>query len=317
MSKVLFTADLHIKLGQRNVPKEWQKQRYKELFEYLHQYATEVDLVILGGDIFDKLPTPEEFALYTDLILGFNTKTVIIDGNHESGRKGVTWLTQFKAITSAANPLVQIVDEITTINGIQFLPYCKLHKELESLNPESNILVTHVRGKIEPYVKPEVDLSLFEKWDVVFAGDLHSHSNTQLNIVYPGSPLTTSFHRSTVETGILLIETDDPKNYQFIPLELPQLIRKTVSSEEEIKEGVYDHIIYEITGTTSELIAVKDNELLDKKINIKESSAELDLSISTTVEQEIETYAKEVLNLDNEAIATIVEMYSGGISDSP
>ena len=57
-------------------------------------------------------------------------------------------------------------------------------------------MFTHVRGEIPPHVKPEVDLDMFEDFPVVFAGDLHAHSNTQRNIVYPGSPMTTSFHRS-------------------------------------------------------------------------------------------------------------------------
>ena len=69
-------------------------------------------------------------------------------------------------------------------------------------------LFTHVRGEIPPHVKPEVDLDLFNDFPVVFAGDLHAHSNTQRNIVYPGSPMTTSFHRKEVETGYLLINSN-------------------------------------------------------------------------------------------------------------
>ena len=47
-------------------------------------------------------------------------------------------------------------------------------------------LFTHVRGEIPPHVKPEVDLDRFEDFPIVFAGDLHAHSNSQRNIVYPG-----------------------------------------------------------------------------------------------------------------------------------
>jgi len=53
-----------------------------------------------------------------------------------------------------------------------------------------------------PHVKPEVDLDRFEDFPVVFAGDLHAHSNTQRNIVYPGSPMTTSFHRKEVSDRV-------------------------------------------------------------------------------------------------------------------
>ena len=70
-------------------------------------------------------------------------------------------------------------------------------------------LYTHVRGEIPPHVTPEVDLDRFNDFPVVYAGDLHSHSNTQRNIVYPGSPMTTSFHRDVVKTGYLLIDEED------------------------------------------------------------------------------------------------------------
>ena len=67
---------------------------------------------------------------------------------------------------------------------------------------------------------------MFDEFPVVFAGDLHSHSNTQRNIVYPGSPMTTSFHRNKVETGYLLI-SEDTWDWLWYPFQLPQLLRKT------------------------------------------------------------------------------------------
>ena len=51
--KILFSADWHIKLGQKNVPREWQVNRYKMLFEKLHVLEELVDLHIIGGDVFD------------------------------------------------------------------------------------------------------------------------------------------------------------------------------------------------------------------------------------------------------------------------
>ena len=64
-------------------------------------------------------------------------------------------------------------------------------------------LFTHVRGEIPPHVVPEVDLERFDKFKTVFAGDLHAHENTQRNIVYPGSPMTTSFHRNEVQLQVI------------------------------------------------------------------------------------------------------------------
>ena len=58
--KVLFTADVHIKLGQKNVPIEWAKIRFNMLWQQLEDMQTECDLFVIGGDVFDKLPNMEE-----------------------------------------------------------------------------------------------------------------------------------------------------------------------------------------------------------------------------------------------------------------
>ena len=51
--KILFTADLHIKLGQKNVPIDWAKNRYNLLIEQLATIQDSADMIVLGGDIFD------------------------------------------------------------------------------------------------------------------------------------------------------------------------------------------------------------------------------------------------------------------------
>ena len=108
-----------------------------------------------------------------------------------------------------------------------------------------------MRGEIPPHVLPEVDLDLFEKFKVVFAGDLHAHENTQRNIVYPGSPMTTSFHRSKVQTGYLLIDED--WSWKWEPFCLPQLIRKTVTDPNDMVPTDFDHTIYELEGDVQDL----------------------------------------------------------------
>ena len=61
---ILFTADWHIKLGQKNVPMAWACSRYKLFFEILHQLEENVDLHIIGGDLFDRVPSMDEITLY-------------------------------------------------------------------------------------------------------------------------------------------------------------------------------------------------------------------------------------------------------------
>ena len=61
---VLFTADWHLKLGQKNVPLKWAKNRYYKFFDQIRKIEKEVDLHIIGGDLFDRLPSMTELELY-------------------------------------------------------------------------------------------------------------------------------------------------------------------------------------------------------------------------------------------------------------
>ena len=186
---ILFTADWHIKLGQKNVPREWALNRYKLFFEQISSLENQCNMHVIGGDLFDRLPNMEELELYFSFIRGVKIPTLIYDGNHEATKKNKTFFTQLKQVTRDINPLVKIVDMSYYDNDFGFgvLPYADLHrKNAIELFDTNKPLFTHVRGEIPPHVKPEVDLDRFEDFPVVFAGDLHAHSNTQRNIVYPG-----------------------------------------------------------------------------------------------------------------------------------
>ena len=67
---ILFTADWHIKLGQKNVPMAWACTRYKLFFEQIHELEKDEDISmhIIGGDLFDRVPSMDEITLYFDFI---------------------------------------------------------------------------------------------------------------------------------------------------------------------------------------------------------------------------------------------------------
>jgi DNA repair exonuclease SbcCD nuclease subunit len=65
---ILFTADWHIKLGQKNVPMAWACARYDLFFETLHELENDVDLHIIGGDLFDRVPSMDELTIYLILL---------------------------------------------------------------------------------------------------------------------------------------------------------------------------------------------------------------------------------------------------------
>lgn len=318
--KILFTADLHIKLGQKNVPVEWAKNRYDKLFREICNICAreDVELLILGGDIFDKLPNMAELELYFDFMMRIRCDTIIYSGNHEADKKNTTFLSNLKDITyqiscATGNTRIHILDKAKSAFGIDFLPYNKL-KEYASgsldFHRTNRILCTHVRGEIPPHVKPEVPLGLFADWDMVLAGDLHSYSNSQLNILYPGSPVTTSFHRSRVDTGVLLVDTETLEHNWHI-LDMPQLIRKTIQAGEPMPQTDYDHTIYEVEGDMSELSGLENSELLDKKVVKRDTDTTLILSPEMTIAHEVEEYLKYVLGLNDDAVSEVLKELNG------
>jgi DNA repair exonuclease SbcCD nuclease subunit len=306
--KILFIADIHIKLGQKNVPKDWATERYLNLFSAIHEIDAE--LLILGGDILDKVPNMEELGLYFSFIRNIRIPTILFDGNHEASRKGHTFLTHLKDASKAINPLVDIVTEVSEYPWGTILPYCCLHTKnvFEELNKD-NLLFTHVRGEIPPHVKPEIELDKFAEFPVVFAGDLHSHSNTQLNIVYPGSPVTTSFHREIVQTGYIILDSETFV-WEWFEFDLPQLIRKTVSDPKEMVKTPFHHTIYELEGDLASLADVRNSDLLDKKVVKRSSEATLILDKRMTIEEELSEYLLYILELPETTVRDVIGTFS-------
>ena len=301
--QVLFTADIHIKLGQKNVPVEWAKNRYKLLWQQLALQQIKADVFIIGGDVFDKLPSMEELEIYFDMISNCNIPTLIYSGNHEAVKKSTTFLTNLARVTNLMNRKVIVVDDYYSDYGIEFVPYNKL-KDFEQNNPwpeGGEILCTHVRGSIPPHVTPEVNLDIFKPWKVVLAGDLHSYENSQANILYPGSPVTTSFHRQLVDTGVILLDTDTLE-HKWLKLELPQLIRKTVGAADPKPPTDYHHTIYQVEGDMQELGQLEDSDLIDRKVIKRTTDVQLMLENDMSLIEEVREYLRYILELPEETI---------------
>ena len=308
---ILFTADWHIKLGQKNVPMAWACSRYELFFQQIEEAVNKHDITlhIIGGDLFDRVPSMDELTLYFDFVKKATVNTIIFDGNHEATRKHKTFFTNLKRVTEELNPKVKVITETFYLHDWAILPYADLHRKdsIEDID-DVDYLFTHVRGEIPPHVTPEVDLKRFDKFKTVFAGDLHAHENTQRNIVYPGSPMTTSFHRNVVKTGYIVIEPD--WNWTWHEFDLPQLLRKTVSSTEEMVQTEWHHTIYEVEGDVSDLSGVKNSELLDKKVIKRKTEATLILDKEMTIEEELGEYLSYILELDETKVKKIIGVFS-------
>lgn len=307
--KILFLADLHIHFPKK-VPKDWQVKRFMMLVDEINK--VDCDLIILGGDTLDSSkPTTAEMALFFDFLSKIKHRTLVFSGNHEMLTKSHSILWDLKDEITRCNPNIEVItSESYSINGwdtFDIIDYMDINKPFKVT---ADIAFTHVRGAIEPHVKPEIDLTKFSQYKRVYAGDLHSYENSQLNIFYPGSPLTTSFHRTraTKANGMFLINEN---GHEWIDLShLPQLLKKTITNEKEMVPTDYDFTIYELEGNIAELAAVSNSELLDKKVNnVVTKESKLDLK-SKTIEEQMQLYLKEIQHLPPSTIERLLRRFA-------
>jgi DNA repair exonuclease SbcCD nuclease subunit len=307
--KVLFTADVHIKLGQKNVPIDWAKNRYNMLWNQLQSIQSECDLFVIGGDVFDKLPNMEELETYFDLVNSCTIETIIYAGNHEAVKKDTTFLSNLKQVTNRLNSLVTVIDDYCKVENMDFIPYNKLKQfEKDPFQICGDICFTHVRGEIPPHVKPEIDLTIFDRWKLVLAGDLHSYENCQRNILYPGSPVTTSFHRNNVDTGVIILDSNNLE-HEWRKLQLPQLIRKTVNVEDPKPATDYDHTIYQVEGDMQELGELEDSDLIDRKVIKRDTDSALILDPEMSMAEEVKEYLTYILELPDQTIDSVLKEF--------
>jgi DNA repair exonuclease SbcCD nuclease subunit len=308
----VFVADIHIKLGQKNVPREWQYNRLMMLADELNNYNEMV--LVIGGDLLDVAnPSMEEVCAMFDFIRRLQHKEILlIPGNHEMKTKKKDCFVVADKILRSLN--VKVVREFETIYNVDYIPYNILKETWPAAR--SKYAITHVRGEIPPHVQPEIPLEKLSKYEKVLAGDLHSNKNSQGNILYPGSPYTTSFHRSVPSNsnGIFIFNSDTG-SCDFVELRLPQLIRSTIKTAEEAVATDYHHTIYEIEGNLSDLAKVKNTELLSKKI-AKDIVTPPTLQLEGTIEEELTTYFKTIHKMPESGIAEVLSLYKESVDDS-
>lgn len=312
--KLLFIADIHIKLGQKKVPRDWQKARILQLAEEVNSAVTahDVNHVVIGGDLLDVAnPSYDEIGLMFEFLSDIEAQKVLIAGNHEMANKTTSIYSKMVPLLGATD--TDLIEEFTTLYGVDYIPYGVLNKKWPETN--SKLAITHVRGEIPPHVQPEIELEVFNRYEKVFAGDLHSFTNSQRNILYPGSPFSTSFHRNVPHgaNGYFIIDTSDG-SHAWHELLLPQLIRKTVQTEDEIVETDFHHTIYELEGEMEDLAKVS-NKLIDKKVT-KDISTPASLTLDGDIKQELDEYLREVQNIDETSAYITAYMEVVGSNDT-
>lgn len=293
--RVLFLADLHIML-KKNIPIEWQYARYTILVQNLKHIIKDnnIDKVIFGGDTFDKLPTLLEFAILTSILQEINIPCIIFSGNHEMLNKRKSFIDYLDGLISN----LEVINKYSTIENFDILPYEKLHS---GWYPSGNkLLFTHVRGAIEPHVKPEIDLNVFNDYELVIAGDLHSHSNSQRNIVYPGSPMTLTFTKKEVKGhGVIVLDTETLV-WKHIELKLPQMLKLDITEKESITNTNLNYIKYTMLNKSDNKEVESNNSKSIRSALINEMG----------IREELLFYLEEAYKNDKSISNEVVDLFT-------
>jgi len=121
--------------------------------------------------------------------------------------------------------------------------------------------------------------------------------------------MTTQFHRNLVETGYIIIDIDTSLSWQWYKFDLPQLLRKTVTSEAEMLPTEYHHTIYELEGDIAELSSVANSDLLDKKVIKRKTETALILDKEMSMEDELAEYLSYILELEDNKVKEVLSTF--------
>jgi len=72
----------------------------------------------------------------------------------------------------------------------------------------------------------------------------------------------------------------------------------------------FDHTIYEIEGDIQDLAAVKNSELLDKKVVLRKSEASLIIDKDMSIQDELVEYLNYILEINPEKVPDIIGTYN-------
>lgn len=308
--KILSSGDWHINLHKKKIPYSWQENRFLQLFKKLRQLEQTCDVHVISGDVFDEAPNTDETCLVLSYLNSVTIPTILIPGNHSSTQRGHSFWEHFKRDNSITNDKVHlsVVNERICVGGqyFQTFPYGSMQTNNLPVHVAGDILVTHIRGEVQPHITEEYDFEKLRPWKLVLISDLHfNHRYKDYPIYYPGSPLNTTFDRDDARAyGVDLIQFNSIDDYvvTFHDLQLPKLIRRTVPVGTPLLAHDVDHVIYEVTGSIDQLAQIKKSDMLDKKMVEKPSStATLNLK-DKTLYQELEMYLQHIKVADSESV---------------
>lgn len=318
--KFLHCADLHI--GACSYIDN-HLERSEQVIHDIFSIAKERDIktVVIAGDIFHEgNTTKEQRYLFQRLLIGYDAagfNILVIPGNHDlinhSGETALRYLSIlynmgcFKNSVVTENTMYHQIDDTIFLLLVHKPKQFKkdfheatkfIHNSSITLPFKNFVVVTHelLQGAIGEFKDKQGKDIIIKKGEFIedssfitytALGDIHKMQKMGPRVFYSGSPYQLKFGEAP-EKGVLIVDTDNPDNPEFVQIKSKQLIVAT--SKENISE---EHYVKLLTNK----LDLNDNNLPDNVVKTEYVKNEIDLAVHI---EEGEQLKNNVLNNVNE-----------------
>lgn len=258
--KLIHLSDLHLgkRVNEYSMIED-QEYILKKIINIIDDEKP--DGVIIAGDVYDKsVPSAEAVQLFDDFLVSLAKRKLqvfVISGNHDSSERIAFASRIMDASGIHLSPVysgniepIRMEDEFGTIN-IYLLPFIKpVHvrrfcdeevttytdairyvvSKMNIKQEQRNVLVTHqfVTGAMRSESEEisvggtdNVDASVFEGFDYVALGHIHSPQNCGSDkIRYCGTPLKYSFSEAKDKKSVTVVELTEKDNVTYRTVDL-------------------------------------------------------------------------------------------------
>ena len=319
MSKVLFIGDPHLKINRFDLALKF--------LTWLNQLIAKEkpDLVINLGDTFDthavvRSEVMTEFMKHVYTTLDLGVPYVYLLGNHDMYKPNdykYHAMSPFKGKI----PNLYVVDEITELFGMTFVPY--QHNGATFPKKTLPICIAHqtfLGADYGPIKATEgVDPDSLEGTELLVSGHIHTRSVLGSRVHYVGSPFSQSAGDVDQLKGISIFDTSTYKE-TFFETSLPQWkrLRGLVSQSTTIEiihamieadiKGSKHHWVLELEGPKAEIVGYLSSD------QYKEVISGVDVKVKTTfTDNEKKKVSIEAKSMEHILSEYVAKVYNGSI----
>lgn len=273
--KILLLGDPHLKISRFNLS--------VELLQWFNQVIekTKPDLVVNLGDTFDThaVVRSELLSEFKKHVEACPVEYIYLLGNHDMYKPSDA---KYHALQPFNIKNMRVIDTITDIGGITFVPY--IHDFKQFPKETKPICIAHQTfvGADYGYYRPDVGADADKcNAEIIISGHVHKRQNFG-KVWYPGTPAAYDLNDIDQIKGVDLFDTETYE-FTFIPSPFPNYKSLTFNvhsefSADDMHESIVnsvndnDHWVIRVKGAKPEIVAYMKSKKwlnLQKKVSIR------------------------------------------------